>query len=121
MSDAKGASRSGNGGMNIDSKLVRELAELLAETGLTQIEVEDGDRKIKVARQVSVSAPLAAAPLAAPAPVAAPAAAPAPAPAADDANALKSPMVGTVYLSRPNPAPRRSSALARRSSRATRW
>ena len=109
MSDAKGASRSGNGGMNIDSKLVRELAELLAETGLTQIEVEDGDRKIKVARQaaqVAVAAPLAAAPLAAPAPVAAPAAAPAPAPAADDANALKSPMVGTVYLSpEPGAAP----------------
>ena len=45
MSDAKGAER--NGGMNIDSSLVRELAELLAETGLTEIEVEDGERKIK--------------------------------------------------------------------------
>ena len=51
MSDAKGASRSN--GMNIDSKLVRELAELLDETGLTEIEVEDGDRKIKVARQAA--------------------------------------------------------------------
>ena len=39
--------------MNIDSKLVRELAELLAETGLSEIEVEDGDRKIKVARQLT--------------------------------------------------------------------
>ncbi|MDP3906849.1 acetyl-CoA carboxylase biotin carboxyl carrier protein [Novosphingobium sp.] len=98
MSDAKGAGR--NGGMNIDSKLVRELAELLVETGLSEIEVEDGDRKIKVARQITaapvvhtVAAPAAAAP----APVVAAPAAPA-APAVD-ANAVKSPMVGTVYLS----------------------
>ena len=100
MSDAKGASR--NGGMNIDSKLVRELAELLAETGLSEIEVEDGDRKIKVARQIAAAAPVHA--VAAPAPVAAAApapaaAAPAAAPAEDHANALKSPMVGTAYLS----------------------
>ncbi|MGB7656377.1 MAG: acetyl-CoA carboxylase biotin carboxyl carrier protein [Novosphingobium sp.] len=99
MSETKSAARSG--GMNIDSKLVRELAELLAETGLSEIEVEDGDRKIKVARQIT-AAPAAvhmapAAPAAAPAlplPVAAE-----PAVAPVDANALKSPMVGTVYLS----------------------
>ena len=108
MSETKGANRSG--GMNIDSKLVRELAELLAETGLTEIEVEDGDRKIKVARQLT-AAPVvhAAAALAAPAPAPAmplPAAAePAAAPAVD-ANALKSPMVGTAYLSpEPGAAP----------------
>ena len=107
MSDVKGASRSS--GMNIDSKLVRELAELLAETGLSEIEVEDGDRKIKVARQLTAAAaPVHA--VAAPAPVAAPAAAPAAAaPAAApavDANAVKSPMVGTVYLSpEPGAAP----------------
>ena len=107
MSDVKGASRSS--GMNIDSKLVRELAELLAETGLSEIEVEDGDRKIKVARQLS-AAPVhavAAAPVAmaaAPAAAATPAVA-APAPA-DDPNAVKSPMVGTVYLSsEPGAAP----------------
>ena len=45
-----------NSGMNIDSALVRELAELLAETGLSAIEVEDGDRKIKVARQLTAAA-----------------------------------------------------------------
>ncbi|MBC2668623.1 acetyl-CoA carboxylase biotin carboxyl carrier protein [Novosphingobium piscinae] len=85
--------------MNIDSALVRELAELLADTGLSEIEVEDGDRKIRVARQL-----IAAAPLAMPAPVApatAPAAAAAPvaesAPAAP-VDAVKSPMVGTAYL-----------------------
>ncbi|WP_309623468.1 acetyl-CoA carboxylase biotin carboxyl carrier protein [Novosphingobium sp.] len=87
--------------MNIDSKLVRELAELLAETGLTEIEVEDGDRKIKVARQM-IAAP-AAVHMAPAAPAAAPAlplpAAAEPAAVPVDANALKSPMVGTVYLS----------------------
>ena len=98
MSETKGVSRSG--GMNIDRKLVRELAELLNETGLTEIEVEDGDRKIKVARNA------AAVQMVAPAPLTAPAAAPAmpmtaaaPEPAAIDPGALKSPMVGTCYLS----------------------
>ncbi len=86
--------------MAIDSALVRELAELLSDTGLSEIEVEDGTRKIRVARKIS-AAPIAAyapAPVAAPAPVtAAPAAEAAPAPAVD-ANALRSPMVGTAYL-----------------------
>lgn len=93
----------GKSGMNVDTALVRELAELLNETGLTEIEVEDDDRKIRVARGGAVAA-VAAAPVAAPAAapaaasVAAPAAAPA-APAAEDhAGALKSPMVGTAYL-----------------------
>jgi acetyl-CoA carboxylase biotin carboxyl carrier protein len=85
--------------MAIDSALVRELAELLTETGLSEIEVEDGARKIRVARTLTAApVALAAAPLAAPVAVAAPAAA-APAPAADLAGAVKSPMVGTVYLS----------------------
>ena len=98
MSETKGVSRSS--GMNIDSKLVRELAELLNETGLTEIEVEDGDRKIKVARHAAVqlTAPAPHAPLAAAAP-AMPMTAAAPEPAAIDPAALKSPMVGTCYLS----------------------
>lgn len=88
--------------MAIDGKLVRELAELLAETGLSEIEVEDGDRKIRVARQLTAApvqhfAAAAPAPVAAPAAAAAPVAAPAAAPAVD-ANAVKSPMVGTCYL-----------------------
>ena len=91
--------------MQIDPKLVRELAELLDETGLTEIEVEDGDRKIRVSRQSAgapsqfVTAPAAAAPTAAPA--AAPAAPAAPVGAAAGpahANAVRSPMVGTAYL-----------------------
>ena len=99
MSETKGVSRSG--GMQIDSKLVRELAELLNETGLTEIEVEDGDRKIKVARHAAVTH-VAAAPAAAPAATSAvplASTAPEPAVAAADPNALKSPMVGTCYLS----------------------
>ncbi len=96
--------KSGSGekpGMNVDMDLVRELAELLAESGLTEIEVEDDDRKIRVARTIS-AAPVAAAPQFAAAPAAAPPSlAPGsdvPAPVADHANAMKSPMVGTVYM-----------------------
>jgi len=81
--------------MAIDSALVRELAELLTETGLTEIEVEDGTRKIRVARTLT-AAPAA---VAAPAPVAAaPIAAAAPAPTETHTNAVRSPMVGTAYL-----------------------
>ncbi len=95
MADEKGASRS-SGGMSIDTALVRELAELLAETGLTEIEVEDGNRKIKVSRQAAAVHAVAAPAAAAPAPAAAaPVAAPAP---TIDPGAVKSPMVGTVYL-----------------------
>ncbi len=88
-------------GMNVDTALVRELAELLNETGLTEIEVEDDDRKIRVARGGVAAAPMAA-PMqpAAPAPAQAPAAAPSSEPAGGEAHAdaLKSPMVGTAYL-----------------------
>ena len=88
--------------MRIDVDLVRQLAEMLDTTGLTEVEVEDGERKIRIAR-TAAAAPAAihhvAAP-AMPAPAAAAPAAPAPAaaPAADHANAVKSPMVGTAYL-----------------------
>ena len=98
MADTKGASGS-KSGMNVDTALVRELAEMLAETGLTEIEVEDGERKIRVSRGGGVAAPVTyAAPAVAQAPAAAVAAAPVAAPAPDHANAVKSPMVGTVYL-----------------------
>jgi acetyl-CoA carboxylase biotin carboxyl carrier protein len=87
--------------MQVDPELVRQLAQLLDDTNLTEIEVQDGERRIKVARNVTVGA----APIALPAAVAAPAAAPvaaAPVAAAADADhpgTVKSPMVGTVYLS----------------------
>jgi acetyl-CoA carboxylase biotin carboxyl carrier protein len=107
MADTKGAAGRSSG-MNVDTALVRELAELLAETGLTEIEVEDGDRKVRVARGgVTMAAP---AMMAGPAAVPAASAAAAPAAAADapadTAGAIKSPMVGTVYLSaEPGAAP----------------
>ena len=88
--------------MRVDSALLRELAKMLSDNDLTEIEVEDGDRKIKVRRE---GAPMMAY---APAPQAAPAAAPAPADAAPvvPADAVKSPMVGTVFLSpEPGAAP----------------
>lgn len=102
MAENKGAATSG--GMKIDSALVRELAELLAETGLTEIEVEDGDRKIKVARgTVAAHAPVVA-PVAHAAPVAAAAPAVEAAPVIDG-ETVKSPMVGTAYLSAEPGAP----------------
>jgi acetyl-CoA carboxylase biotin carboxyl carrier protein len=90
--------------MQVDVKLVRQLAELLNDTGLTEIEVEENDRKIRVARTVQAVA-VSAAPVAAPAPAAAAAAPAVPAPAAapaDHPGAVKSPMVGTAYLA-PSP------------------
>ena len=101
MADSKAGSRPT--GMNIDTALVRELAEMLADTGLTEIEVEDGDRKIKVSRGGGVAPVFHSAPAPVAAPAAAPAAAAAPAPAApaapaNDPNAVKSPMVGTAYM-----------------------
>jgi acetyl-CoA carboxylase biotin carboxyl carrier protein len=91
------------GAMRVDVELVRQLATLLDETNLTEIEVEDGDRKVRVARQgTPAAAPVHYAPAPAAAPAAsAPGAEPLPA-APSAANAVKSPMVGTVYLT-PNP------------------
>ncbi|AMJ63539.1 acetyl-CoA carboxylase biotin carboxyl carrier protein [Bosea sp. PAMC 26642] len=82
----------------IDPELVRELAQLLNETDLTEIEVEKGDLRVRVARTITatvqVPAPMAqAAPLAAPA-AAAPAEGKA---AAAHPGAVASPMVGTAY------------------------
>jgi acetyl-CoA carboxylase biotin carboxyl carrier protein len=114
MANDAGQSGKANGrksGMNIDTALVRELAELLNETGLTEIEVEDDDRKIRVSRGAVASAAPVYAAAAAPAAAAPAAAAPAPAEAAAPAgpdlkNAVKSPMVGTCYLTpEPGAAP----------------
>lgn len=86
-----------------DSKTIKEIAELLNDTGLSEIEVETGDVRIRVARQATAVSTTVAAPVAAPAAAPAPAAeAPAPAPTAanpaDHPGAVKSPMVGTAYL-----------------------
>jgi acetyl-CoA carboxylase biotin carboxyl carrier protein len=82
--------------LTVDGELVRKLAALLEETGLTEIEYAVGERRIRVARGALPGVATAiAVPLAAPA-AAAPAAAAA---AAELAGAVKAPMVGTVYLS----------------------
>jgi acetyl-CoA carboxylase biotin carboxyl carrier protein len=98
MSDKPG------GTMQVDTELVRKLAEMLNETQLTEIEVEDGERKIRVARTITVTAapaPVAAAP--SPAMAVAPSAPVSPVVIADHPGMIKSPMVGTVYLS-PEPS-----------------
>ena len=85
----------------IDEEAIRKLAELLNETGLSEIEIEDDDRRLRVARQaVAVQAtvpPTAALPASAPV---SEEAAPGPHP-----GTVASPMVGTVYLS-PEPGAR---------------
>jgi acetyl-CoA carboxylase biotin carboxyl carrier protein len=89
----------------IDPELVRELAQLLNETDLTEIEVEKGDLRVRVARTTTatVQVPAAAAPVLAAAPAAAAPAVPTDAKAAAaHPGTVPSPMVGTAYR-RPSP------------------
>lgn len=76
---------------NVDDDLVRRLAALLEETGLTEIEYSSGDERIRVSRAAGgmVAAPVAAAPTGMPTPE-----------TSSDAHpgAVTAPMVGTVYL-----------------------
>lgn len=88
----------------VDQQLIRELAGILNETNLTEIEVELGDLKVRVSRQtaavqqVAVPAPV----YAAAGPSIQPAAVEAAAPADKARNAVTSPMVGTAYAA-PSP------------------
>jgi acetyl-CoA carboxylase biotin carboxyl carrier protein len=106
MPQPKDPSGSGDKGMRIDPKLVRELAQLLSDNELTEIEVQDGERRIKVAREAG---PLIAGP-AHPSHIAAPALSAPPMHGKEDVGAepaaeelsgttVKSPMVGTAFLS----------------------
>jgi acetyl-CoA carboxylase biotin carboxyl carrier protein len=92
-----------NGSMRIDPDLVRELAQLLTDTELSEIEIQDGDRRIKVKRELATAhfVPAMAAP-------AAPALSAPPMHGKEDVGAaeeevsghtVNSPMVGTAYLS----------------------
>ena len=94
MAASKGAEPTDK--MRVEIELVKQLASLLDETNLTEIEVHDGDRAIRVARGAAAPVAVAAAPAAAPVPAAAPA--PAAAAPTDHPGAVKSPMVGTAYL-----------------------
>lgn len=81
----------------VDHELIRALAKLLKETDLSEIEIERDDFKVRVARSVTVNAPVYAAPAAAPA---AGGSAAAPASSGDKSKApgaVLSPMVGTAY------------------------
>ena len=88
----------------MDLRKLKKLIDLVEESGIAEIEVTEGEEKVRITRTTATAAPIYAAPApAAAAPVAAPAAAPATAapaaaPAARDlSNAQKSPMVGTFY------------------------
>ena len=108
MPQSKDPAGSGEkGAMRIDPVLVRELAELLTANELTEIEVVDGERRIKVAREAP--SVIGAMPAPAPAMVAAPALTAPPMHAKEDVGTapteeaggtpVKSPMVGTAFLS----------------------
>lgn len=81
---------------DIDGDFIRKLADLLQETGLSEIEFQEGDKRLRISRPTVAQAFAAAAP--APAQPSAEAA-----PAGPPANALTSPMVGTAYLA-PEPS-----------------
>ncbi|MGL4542400.1 MAG: acetyl-CoA carboxylase biotin carboxyl carrier protein [Polymorphobacter sp.] len=100
MTAAKTSASSAQTGtsMQVDTALVRELAALLDSTHLSEIEVQDGERRIRVARKLSNAASVGHA-----APAAAPAAAAQVDVLVDDVRThpglVKSPIVGTAYLS----------------------
>jgi acetyl-CoA carboxylase biotin carboxyl carrier protein len=110
MADAKPLN---NEAVEIDATLVRQLADILNDTSLTEIEVERGELRIRVAREVMAAPVMQYAAAPAPAPAAAPAAA-APASMPSDPTTIvqkagetvKSPMVGTVYLQASPEAPK---------------
>ena len=91
----------GKSAASTGSTLVRELADILDDSGLVELEYATDDVEIRLSK---ASSQVAAAPMMAAAPQAAPAARPAVAPATENAperapeNAVKSPMVGTAYL-----------------------
>ncbi len=94
--------------VTFDAEAIRKLATILAETGLTEIEIAEKDSRIRVARAHPPAAtfavpaggmPIAAAAAVAPAPAAAPIPAEAPADLAKHPGAVLSPMVGVAYLS----------------------
>ena len=101
---ASGGNGDMNGGMRIDPALVRELAQLLTDNELTEIEVADGDRRIKVKREkpAMIAATGMAPAAAAPALTAPPMHGKEDLGAAEEevaGNTVKSPMVGTAFLS----------------------
>ena len=106
MAEKTGPDKNGK----FDTGLIRELAAILREADLGEIEIQQGELRIKVSKPdaaaVTYAAPAyAASAPAAPGPVAVSAAPTARAPAGDHPGTVKSPMVGTVYLQAENGAP----------------
>jgi acetyl-CoA carboxylase biotin carboxyl carrier protein len=100
MKDAKAqiaSPRGHNGEAGSVADMVRELAELLSETNLTEIEVEQNGQRVRVSRQMSAVMTQAMPTAAAPAAIAPAGGAPQKA-AGPQAGTVTSPMVGTVYL-----------------------
>ena len=88
----------------MDLRKLKKLIDLVEESGIAEIEVTEGEEKVRITRTTAVShavyaapAPAPVAPTAAPAPAAPASPAAAPVPALNTANAQKSPMVGTFY------------------------
>jgi acetyl-CoA carboxylase biotin carboxyl carrier protein len=79
---------------SVDPELIKQLAEILNQTGLGEIEYAEGERRIRVARPAVAPAAQAVVPMSPVAAMATPAD-----PDAPPANAVTSPMVGTVYVS----------------------
>ncbi|MDQ1081312.1 acetyl-CoA carboxylase biotin carboxyl carrier protein [Pseudoroseomonas cervicalis] len=98
-------------GISFTPDSIRALAQILRETDLTEIELADGEARLRVTRSVTVAPTVVAAAPVAAAPAAAPVAAAAPAPAAAEISAstpgaITSPMVGVAYLApEPGAAP----------------
>ena len=108
----------------MDLRKLKTLIDLVAESGIAELEITEGEGKVRIVKFSQTLQPVAyhqpeagvaAAPVAAPAPAAAAPAAPAP--AAIQGHVVKAPMVGTFYRS-PNRAPRLSSTSARASRKA---
>ena len=91
----------------MDIRKVKKLIELLEESGVAEIEIQEGEESVRISRYsqsappAPMAAPVAPPPVAPPAPAPAPAAAPAAEPAAEaevpEGHVIKSPMVGTFY------------------------
>ncbi|KXV68091.1 acetyl-CoA carboxylase [Acetobacter malorum] len=83
-------------GLLVDADAIRALAEILTDTGLTEIEVSEKDSRIRVARAPATVQATAPAAVAAPVPAA-------PADLSRHPGAVNSPMVGVAYLT-PDPS-----------------
>lgn len=82
----------------MDLRKLKTLIDLVAESGIAELEITEGEGKVRIVKFSQAVQPVAYAPApVAPAPVASGEAAPAAAPAAPTGHTVKSPMVGTFY------------------------